>query len=161
MTQFTSFSLNSSATTKKAAVVHSLSAEGNILCSNQVADISRGAKSNMEVTCKRCLNKLSPKAKAVKVTKPKALKEKKVSQKALVTKLATEKTELAQELVNTPREVRKQPEFIAKRIRLVELRKELADLGYEATTFQANAKILAGMGIMVTKKPRKSKKAAK
>lgn len=154
---FTSFSLNSSSTTSKAAIVHALNAEGNILCSNQVADISRGSKSNFEVTCKRCQKKLAPKAEVVK--KPKATKAAKVSKKAQVTELASERTELALELLNVPRENRKQPEFVAKRVRLVELREKLAELGYEASTYQANAKALAGI-TFVTKKPRKSKKAA-
>lgn len=154
----TNYSLNSKSTSK-AAVVHATQ-DGNLLCSNQVADISKGAFSNMEVTCKRCLAKINAASKPVAEKKSKAkgeAKAKKVSQKALVAKLATDKAELAQELVNTPREIRKQPEFVAKRVRLIELRKQLADLGYEATTFQANAKILAGIGVLVTKKTRKKK----
>lgn len=157
MSQFTSFSLTPKSTSK-AAVVHSVTAEGNMLCSNKVADISKGALSNMEVTCKRCLGKLNPKPKAEKVAKPKAEKSKKVSQKAEVSKLAAEKTDLALQVVMASKDQRKQPEFVAKRQRLVELRDQLQLLGYEATTYQANAKMLAGM-TFVTKRTRKSKKA--
>lgn len=152
---YSSFSLNTTSHSK-AAIVHALNADGNILCSNQVADISRGAKGNLQVTCKRCQKKLAPKAE--KVAKPKAVKEAKVSKKAKVTELASERTELALELVQISREQRKQPEFIAKRQRLVELRDQLAELGYEASTYQANAKALAAV-TFITKKPRKRKTA--
>ena len=160
MSNFTSYSLNSSGTTKKAAVIHSMTAEGNILCSGKVADGSRGAFSNAEVTCKRCLNKLNPKSKAEKASKPKAEgKRKSASKKAEVRDLATRRTELALELLKVPKDQRRQPEFVAKRAELVDLREQLQALGYEATTYQANAKILAGITFLAPKKRGRKSKA--